>query len=44
MVDLEVPFDSNLTFRDHVLEKINKGYSVLCVVKGNFIYMDEDTF
>jgi len=29
MVDLDVRFDSNLTFRDHISEKINKAYSVV---------------
>ena len=29
MVDLGVRFDNNLTFRDHISEKINKAYSVL---------------
>jgi len=44
MVDLGVRFDSNLTFRDHISEKINKAYSVLGIIKRNFIYMDEHTF
>jgi len=44
MVDLGVRFDSSLTFRDHIAEKINKAYSVLGIIKRNFIYMDEDTF
>jgi len=38
------PAHSNLTFRDHMLEKINKAYSVLGIIKRNFIYMDEHTF
>jgi len=44
MVDLGVRFDSSLTFSDHISEKINKAYSVLGIIKRNFIYMDEDTF
>ena len=44
MVDLGVRFDNNLTFRDHISEKINKAYSVLGIIKRNFIYMDECTF
>jgi len=44
MVDLGVRFDSNLTFRDHISRKINKAYSVLGIIKRNFIYMDEHTF
>jgi len=41
IVDLGVHFDSNLTFRDHISEQINKAYSVLGIIKRNFIYMDE---
>jgi len=26
------------------LKKINKAYSVLCIIRRNFIYMDEHTF
>ena len=37
MVDLGVRFDDNLTFRDHISEKINKAYSVLGIIKRNFI-------
>ena len=29
VVDVGVHFDSNLTFRDHISEKINKAYNVL---------------
>jgi len=44
MVDHGVRFDNNLTFRDHISEKINEAYSVLGIIKRNFIYMDEHTF
>ena len=44
MVDLGVRFHNNLTFRDHISEKNNKAYSVLGIIKRNFIYMDERTF
>jgi len=44
MVDMGVNFDSNLTIRDHILEKINKAYSVLGIIKKKFIYIDETTF
>jgi len=44
MIDLGVRFDNNLTFREHMSEKINKAYSVLGIIKRNFIYMDEHTF
>ena len=39
IVDLGVRFDNNLTFREHMSEKINKAYSVLGIIKRNFIYM-----
>jgi len=44
MVDLGVRFDTKLMFRDHISEKINKAYSILGIIKRNFIYMDEHTF
>jgi len=44
MVDSGVRFDSKLTFRDYISEKNNKAYSVLRIIKRNFIYMDEHTF
>jgi len=44
MVDLGVRFDSNITFSDNIPGKINKAYSVLGIIKRNFIYMDEHTF
>ena len=44
MVDLRVRFDNNLTFREHMSEKINKAYSVRGIIKNNFIYRDEHTF
>jgi len=44
MADLGVRFDTNLMFRDHISEKINKAYSILGIIKRNFIYMDEHTF
>ena len=39
--DLGVIFDSNLSFKDHITHKINKAYSILGIIKRNFIYMDE---
>ena len=42
--DLGVRFDFKLCFLDHVNEKISKAYSVLGVIKGNFIYMDKNSF
>ena len=42
--DLGVRFDSKLCFSDHINDKINKAYSVLKVIKRNFIYMNKTTF
>jgi len=42
--DLGVIFDSNLTFTDHIAQKINKAYSILSIIKRNFIYVDESSF
>ena len=42
--DLGVLFDSNLSFRDHISQKINKAYSLLGIIKRNFIYMDDTSF
>ena len=44
IVGLGVRYDNNLSFRDHMSEKISKAYSVLGIIKRNFIYMDERTF
>ena len=35
--DLGVQFDNKLTFEGHIHEKINKAYSVLGIIKKNFI-------
>jgi len=42
--DLGVIFNSNLTFKDHMAQKINKAYRVLGIIKRNFIHMDESSF
>jgi len=42
--DLGVLFDSSLSFRNHISHKINKAYSILGIIKRNFIYMDETSF
>ena len=36
--------DSKLNFGQHIKEKINKAFSVLGVIKRNFIHMDKSTF
>ena len=42
--DLGVLYDSHLTFQDHIQEKINKAYSMIGLIKRNFIHMDSRTF
>ena len=42
--DLGVIFDSKLSFRDNISQKINKAYSILIIIIRNFIYMDETNF
>jgi len=44
MKDLGVIFDPELSFRDHIQLKINKAYSILGLIKRNFIYMDKNIF
>jgi len=42
--DLGVRFDSKQAFSDHINDKVNKAYSILGVIKRNFIYLDKDSF
>ncbi len=42
--DLGLTFDSQLTFRNHINEKINKANSIMGIIKRNFIYFKPDTF
>jgi len=42
--DLGVVFDSELSFVSHCKEKISRAYSMLGLMKRNFIYLTEDTF
>ena len=42
--DLGILYDSHLTFQDHIQEKINKAYSMIGLIKRNFIHMDSRTF
>ena len=42
--DLGVKFDSKLAFLDHMNEKVNKAYSILGIIKRNFIYLDKESF
>jgi len=42
--DLGVVFDSELSCVFHFKEKINSAYSMLGLIKRNFIYLTEDAF
>jgi len=42
--DLGILYDLHLTFKDHIQEKINKAYSMIGLIKRNFIHMDSRTF
>ena len=42
--DLGILIDSQLTFKDHIQDKINKAYSMIGLLKRNFINMDCKTF
>ena len=42
--DLGVTVDNRLSFKEHILTKINKAYSILGIVKRNFKHMDSYTF
>jgi len=44
MKDLGVTFDPELNFNFHCEDNINKAYSVLGLIKRNFIYLIEDAF
>jgi len=37
-------YDSHLTFKDHIQEKNNKAYSMIGLIKRNFIHMDSRPF
>jgi len=42
--DLGVLFDSVFSFVSHCKQKINRAYSMLGVIKRNFIYLTEEAF
>ena len=41
--DLGVTFDAHLSFQQHMQEKI-KAYSMIGIIKRNFIHVDSNTF
>ena len=44
IVDLGVNFDNKVSFRDHIVDKTNKAYSVFGVIKRNFDNLPKDAF
>ena len=42
--DLGILYDSHLTFKDYIQEKVNKAYSMIGLIERNFIHMDSRTF
>ena len=44
MKDLGVIFDANLSFKDHIHEKINKAFQFIGIINRNFSDLDGDTF
>ena len=42
--ELGVVFDSQLSFVSHCKEKISKAYSMLGLIKRNFIYLTQEVF
>ena len=42
--DIGVIIDSNLTFREHMTEKVNKANRVMGVMRRTYTYLDESTF
>jgi len=39
--DLGLTFDTNLKLREHISDKVNKAYSVIDIIKRNFMYLPE---
>ncbi len=42
--DFGLTFDTNLKFKEHITDKINKAYSVIGIIKRNFMYLSETFF
>ena len=42
--DLGVIMDSELTFAEHIAEKVNKANSLVGIIRRSFSYLDQDTF
>ena len=41
--DLGVWFDEQLSFKEHMHDKINTAYSMLGIIKRNFKYLSDNT-
>jgi len=42
--DLGLTFDTNLKFREHIIDKVNKAYSGMGIIKRNVMYLSETSF
>ena len=42
--DIGVIIESNLTFREHMTEKVNKANRVMGVIRRTYTYLNESTF
>lgn len=40
----EIWLKTTVGFLDHMNEKVNKAYSILGIIKRNFIYLNKDSF
>jgi len=41
MKDLRLTFDADLKFREHIIDRVNNAYSVIGIIKRNFMYLSE---
>ena len=42
--DLGIIIDSNLTFNNHINQKVNKANSMMGLIRRSFIFLNENTF
>ena len=42
--DIGILLDERLSFRDHINDKINKAFSMLCIIKRNFKHLTIQSF
>jgi len=42
--DLRLTFRTNLKFRQHIIDKVNRAYFVIGIIQRNFMYLSEKSF